>query len=234
MVLRMDAVDCFYGDVQVLRRFSLTTEAGETLCLLGRNGAGKTTALKAIMGIVRATAGTIELDGELISQLPPHEVPKRGIGYVPQGRRLFAELTVKDNLDIGMMARRSGADVMEQTLALFPLLKERFHQRAGTLSGGEQQMLAIARALCLDPKLLLLDEPTEGLMPSMIERIREVVVTLKRRGVTTILVEQRVDAVLPVATRVAFVDGGRVVDLVPVGQLAADRSLVDRHVGVGL
>ncbi len=212
----MDAVDCFYGEVQVLRGFSLATEPGEVLCLLGRNGAGKTTALKAIMGIVRASAGSIELDGELISLLPPHEVPKRGIGYVPQGRRLFAELTVADNLEIGLMARRQGPEVLERMLALFPLLRERFHQRAGTLSGGEQQMLAIARALCLDPKVLLLDEPTEGLMPSMIERIREVVVALKARGVATILVEQRVDAVLPVANRVAFVEAAAIADIVPV------------------
>jgi branched-chain amino acid transport system ATP-binding protein len=232
-MLDVRQINCFYGAAQVLRSFSLKLEAGEILCLLGRNGAGKTTALKAIMGLVPARSGQILLDGVDLTSLPAHDVPNRGIGYVPQGRRLFSELTVMENLRVGLMVRNSGPDVLERALMLFPLLRERLDQRAGTMSGGEQQMLAMARALCIDPKVLLLDEPTEGLMPSMIDRIRQSVIDLKQHGVTTILVEQRVDAVLPIADRVAFVENGRVTAIVTVDDLKADRHMIDRYVGVG-
>jgi branched-chain amino acid transport system ATP-binding protein len=232
-MLDVHAIDCFYGEAQVLRQFSLKVEAGEVLCLLGRNGAGKTTALKAIMGLVPIRKGRIVFEGIDLTKCPVHEIPRVGIGYVPQGRRLFAELTVRENLEIGLMTRRSGPAVLDHVLGLLPMLKERFDQRAGTLSGGEQQMLAMARALCIDPKLLLLDEPTEGLMPSMIARIRESVLELKAHGVTTILVEQRVNAVLPVASRVAFVENGRVTAITPVAELVADRRMIDRYVGIG-
>ena len=231
-MLEIRNVDCFYGQAQVLRAFSLKAEAGEILCLLGRNGAGKTTALKAIMGLVPARRGSITLDGTELTRLPPHEVPRQGIGYVPQGRRLFSDLTVMENLRIGLMTRNSGPDVLEHVLTLFPLLRERLDQRSGTMSGGEQQMLAMARALCISPKLLLLDEPTEGLMPAMIARIRQSVLDLKAHGVTTLLVEQRVDAVLPVADRVAFVENGRVTGVVDAKTLAADRHMIDRYVGI--
>jgi branched-chain amino acid transport system ATP-binding protein len=160
-------------------------------------------------------------------------VPKAGVAYVPQGRRLFAELTVAENIEIGLMARGSGETVREQVLDLFPVLRERLRQRSGTLSGGEQQMLAMARALCVEPEVLLLDEPTEGLMPSMIARIRDTVSMLRERGVSTILVEQRVDAVLPVADRVAFIENGRNREVVDVEKLRADPGLVRRYVGVG-
>ena len=231
-MLELKEVDCFYAQAQVLRSFSLKAEAGEILCLLGRNGAGKTTALKAIMGLVRARRGSITLDGTELTALPPHEVPRHGIGYVPQGRRLFSELSVMENLRVGLMTRHSGPAVLDHVLALFPLLRERLGQRAGTMSGGEQQMLAMARALCIDPKVLLLDEPTEGLMPAMIERIRQSVIELKAHGVTTILVEQRVDAVLPVADRVAFIENGRVTGVVAADALASDRHMIDRYVGI--
>ena len=231
-MFEMRGVDCFYGQAQVLRSFSLKAEKGEILCLLGRNGAGKTTALKAIMGLVPARGGTITLDGTELSKLPAHEVPRHGVGYVPQGRRLFSDLTVMENLKVGLMTRNSGPEVLEHVLTLFPLLKDRLSQRAGTMSGGEQQMLAMARALCINPKLLLLDEPTEGLMPAMIARIRQSVLDLKEHGVTTLLVEQRVDAVLPVADRVAFVENGRVTGLESAADLAKDRALIDRYVGI--
>ena len=231
-MFEMHKVDCFYGAAQVLRSFSLKAEKGEILCLLGRNGAGKTTALKAIMGLVPARAGTITLDGAELSKLPAHEVPRHGVGYVPQGRRLFSDLTVMENLKVGLMTRNSGPEVLQHVLALFPLLKDRLSQRAGTMSGGEQQMLAMARALCISPQLLLLDEPTEGLMPAMIARIRQSVLDLKEHGVTTLLVEQRVDAVLPVADRVAFVENGRVTGLESAVDLAKDRALIDRYVGI--
>ena len=232
-MLDVQNIDCFYGAVQVLRSFTLNVETGEILCLLGRNGAGKTTALKAVMGLVPARSGRILLDGKDITKLPAHEIPRHGIGYVPQGRRLFSELTVMENLRVGLMTRHSGAGVLDRALSLFPLLKVRLQQRSGTLSGGEQQMLAMARALCIDPRVLLLDEPTEGLMPSMIARIRQSMIDLKSQGVTTILVEQRVDAVLPVADRVAFVENGRVTAIMPVEDLKQDRQLIDRYVGVG-
>jgi branched-chain amino acid transport system ATP-binding protein len=230
--LTIRSIDCFYGEVQVLREFSLDLRKGEVLCLLGRNGAGKTTALKAIMGLVPVRAGAIMLGDVDLSKLPAHEVPKAGVAYVPQGRRLFAELTVAENLEIGLMARGKGRATRETVLDLFPVLRERLSQRSGTLSGGEQQMLAMARALCVEPQVLLLDEPTEGLMPSMIARIRETVAALRTRGVSTILVEQRVDAMLPVADRVAFVENGQNRRTVSVEELRADPALVRHYVGV--
>ena len=232
-ILTVSGLDCFYGEVQVLRGLDLVLNRGEVLCLLGRNGAGKTTTLKAIMGLVRAAAGSIRLEAAELTALPAHDVPKAGIAYVPQGRRLFAEMTVAENLEIGLMARGRGAVVREAVLDLFPLLRERMRQRSGTLSGGEQQMLAMARALCLEPRVLLLDEPTEGLMPTMIEKIRETVSRLRERGVSTVLVEQRVDAVLSVADRVAFIENGRNRETVDVAALRADPSVVKRYVGVG-
>jgi len=231
--LVLDRVDCFYGTAQVLHGLSLELRRGEVLCLLGRNGAGKTTALKAIMGLCPVRAGSITLGGTELTQLPAYQVPKAGIGYVPQGRRLFAELTVAENIEIGMMTRGRGEATRENVLSLFPILRERYRQRSGTLSGGEQQMLAMARALCLEPEVLLLDEPTEGLMPSMVAKIRETVAELRGRGVSTILVEQRVDAVLPVADRVAFIENGRNRETVEVARLRDDPALVRRYVGVG-
>ncbi|MGB3388252.1 MAG: ABC transporter ATP-binding protein [Pseudaminobacter sp.] len=231
--LTIAGLDCFYGEVQVLHGLGLTLERGEVHCLLGRNGAGKTTTLKAIMGLVPARAGSIRLGGTELTALPAHEVPKAGIAYVPQGRRLFAEMTVAENIEIGLMTRKKGQSTRERVLELFPVLRERFRQRAGTLSGGEQQMLAMARALCLEPQVLLLDEPTEGLMPSMIARIRETVAALRESGVSTILVEQRVDAVLSLADRVTFIENGRNRETVDVERLRDDPSLIKHYVGVG-
>ncbi|MGH6881302.1 ABC transporter ATP-binding protein [Hypericibacter sp.] len=234
MTLTLDAVSCFYGRVQVLRDLSLSVAPGEVLCLLGRNGAGKTTTLKTIMGLIKPRSGRV-LFGEVeLSGLPAHEIPRRGIAYVPQGRRLFAELTVEENLTIGLMTRDRGASVRERVLALFPVLKARLAQAAGTLSGGEQEMLAVARALCLEPSVLLLDEPTEGLMPSMIATILDTVRLLKTQGVATILVEQRVEAALSVADRVAFIENGTVKQTSDVAGLRSDPTPLQRYVGVGL
>ncbi|MDR7221288.1 ABC transporter ATP-binding protein [Aminobacter aminovorans] len=231
--LTISGLDCFYGEVQALHGLDLELRKGEVLCLLGRNGAGKTTTLKAIMGLVPARAGSIRLGARELTELPAHEVPRAGIAYVPQGRRLFAELTVAENIEIGLMTRNKGKAVRDSVLDLFPLLRDRLKQRSGTLSGGEQQMLAMARALCVEPEVLLLDEPTEGLMPSMIAKIRETVAGLRARGVSTILVEQRVDAVLPVADRVAFIENGRNRETVDVARLREDTGMVRRYVGVG-
>jgi len=226
-------LDCFYGETPVLHGLDLDLRQGEVLCLLGRNGAGKTTTLKAIMGLMPARAGSIMLGDIDLTKLAPHEVPKAGVAYVPQGRRLFAEMTVAENIEIGLMARGKGKATRASVLELFPLLADRLKQQSGTLSGGEQQMLAMARALCLEPQVLLLDEPTEGLMPSMIAKIRETVAKLRERGVSTILVEQRVDAVLPVADRVSFIENGRLKETVDVERLREDHSMVNRYVGVG-
>jgi len=232
-LLVVDGLSCAYGDVPVLHGVSLALRKGEILCMLGRNGAGKTTLLKAIMGLVPATAGSIRLAGVELTKLPAWQVPKAGVAYVPQGRRLFAEMTVAENIEIGLIARNKGPAVREAVLDLFPLLRDRLKQRSGTLSGGEQQMLAMARALCIEPDVLLLDEPTEGLMPSMIAKIRETVVELRRRGVSTILVEQRVDAVLSVADRAAFLENGRNRETIDIETLRADPGIVRRYVGVG-
>ncbi|MBL8576907.1 MAG: ABC transporter ATP-binding protein [Mesorhizobium sp.] len=230
--LTISGLDCFYGETQVLFGLGLTLRQGEVHCLLGRNGAGKTTTLKAIMGLVSARTGSVRLGDIELTGLPPHEVPKAGVAYVPQGRRLFAEMTVAENIEIGLMTRQRGKDVREAVLDIFPVLRERLRQRSGTLSGGEQQQLAMARALCLEPRVLLLDEPTEGLMPSMIAKIRQSVASLRERGVSTILVEQRVEAVLSVADRVSFIENGRVRETVGVDRLREDPDIVKRYVGV--
>ena len=222
-----------YGGVQVLRAISLELAAGEVLCLLGRNGAGKTTLLKTVMGLVPATGGSVTLDGVALTGLPAYRVPKLGLGYVPQGRRLFGEMTVAENLRVGLLARDGGDEVLGAILELFPILKARLRQAAGALSGGEQQMLAIARALCLEPKVLLMDEPTEGLMPSMIEAILETVVSLRARGVAVMLVEQKVEAALRVADRVAFLENGALVATATPAALRADPTPLRRYVGVG-
>ncbi|MCP5038735.1 MAG: ABC transporter ATP-binding protein [Rhodobacteraceae bacterium] len=231
-MLEIRGINAAYGKVQVLRDLSLDVQSGEILCLLGRNGAGKTTLLKTVMGIVRASSGSIMLDGIDIRALPAFQVPRHGVGYIPQGRRLFTEMTVGENLQIGLMARGSGPEIREHVLEMFPRLRERLDQRAETLSGGEQQMLATARALCLRPKLLLLDEPTEGLQPSMISLIRDAVVELKKQNVAIILVEQRVEAVLEIADRVAFIENGRNALEATPDQLKQDESLIHKYVGV--
>ena len=231
-MLALRGINAGYGRAQVLRDLSLDVSPGEIVCLLGRNGAGKTTTMKAIMGLIPLMSGEVRLEGRTLSGLPPHQIPRAGIGYIPQGRRLFGELTVAQNIEIGLMTRGQGRQTRDWVLNLFPRLRERLTQRAQTLSGGEQQMLATARALCLRPKALLLDEPTEGLQPSMIEAIRQVVVKMKTDGVAILLVEQRVDAVLSVADRVAFIENGRNVETMSADVLRRDHSIVDRYVGV--
>ncbi len=237
MMLEIEQLNAYYGSVQILRDLHLNLRAGEVLCLFGRNGAGKTTVLKSIMGLLQCS-GSITLDGEQLLTLAPHLVPGRGIGYVPQGRRLFTELTVAENLHIGLMVRglmtpgdrNKSAAIRKKVLALFPALAPRLHQPCATLSGGEQQMLAMARCLCLEPKVMLLDEPSEGLMPSMITTIREVVIALRNQGVAILLVEQRLETVLAVADRIAFIENGRIRDIVNVKQLNHD--LLHKYVGI--
>jgi branched-chain amino acid transport system ATP-binding protein len=230
--LRLDRVNCDYGGVHVLRDVSLELAAGEVLGLLGRNGAGKTTTLKTIMGLVPARSGAITLDAVDLLRVPPDEIPPRGIAYIPQGRRLFPDLTVAENLRMGLLVRGGGEETLEPTLDLFPVLRERLGQRAGTLSGGEQQMVATARALCARPAILLMDEPTEGLMPALVDRVLATVTALRARGVGILLVEQKVDAVLRVADRVALIENGRIVREATPAELAAEPEILLRHVGV--
>ncbi len=221
-----------YGQVNVLYGISLTAEAGEIHCLLGRNGAGKTTILKSIMGLLPLSSGNVSLDGAPISTLPAHEIPRRRIGYVPQGRRLFPELTVAENIEVGLMTCDEGNDTRDWVLEIFPRLHERLSQTAGTLSGGEQQMLATARALCLRPRVLLRDEPTEGLQPSVIEQIRTVILRMKAEGVAIVLVEQRVDAVLSIADRVSFIENGRNVETMEAAAVGGQPEKLKRYLGV--
>lgn len=221
-----------YGQVDVLHSVSLNVAAGEILCVMGRNGAGKTTLLKSIMGIVQIEDGAITLEGETINTLPGHEIPQRGIGFIPQGRRLFPELTVSENIEMGLMVRKVSSDTRDWVLDLFPRLRERLDQRAGTLSGGEQQMLATARALALRPKVLLLDEPTEGLQPSMIEQIRQVILKMKDEGFAIVLVEQRIDAVLALADRVTMIENGKSVETLTAKELGTSPDKIKRYLGV--
>ncbi|MEP2027663.1 MAG: ABC transporter ATP-binding protein [Paracoccaceae bacterium] len=231
-MLDVRSIDTAYGQAQILRGLSLSVEPGQIACLVGRNGAGKTTTMKAIMGLLPTQAGQIVLDGDNLCTLPAHEVARRGIGYIPQGRRLFSELSVAQNLEIGMMTRNSPPPVRERVLDLFPRLRERLDQAAQTLSGGEQQMLATARALCLQPSVLLLDEPTEGLQPSMIDAIRNVILQMRDEGVAVLLVEQRVDAVLALADNVVFVENGQNVETMDGGALRRKPEVLRRHLGV--
>lgn len=231
-MLRLEGVSAGYGPVQVLYDLSLEARPGEVLCLLGRNGAGKTTTMRAIMGLCDRTSGRIMLGDTDISALPAHETPRQGVGYIPQGRRLFTELTVGENIEVGLMTRKKGKATRDKVLGMFPRLLERLDQRAETLSGGEQQMLATARALCLEPSVLLLDEPTEGLQPSMIQLIRDAVVTMKEAGVAVVLVEQRLEAVLSIADRVAFIENGRGREVVDAAVLRTDQTLLEKYVGV--
>ena len=232
MALDVKGLTAGYGPVTVLRGVDFRAEPGQITCLMGRNGVGKSTFLKCLMGLVPTTEGTIHLNGMALERLPAHEVPKRGLAYVPQGRRLFGPLTVAENLAVGGLVQGNDATTLHRVLTLFPRLKERLIQTAQTLSGGEQQMLAIARALCLSPKVLLLDEPTEGLQPSMITLIQEAIQTLKSQGVAVVLVEQRVDAVLNLADRVAFMLAGRVEETRDVKGLRPDSEVFRTYVGV--
>ena len=207
-MLIVNNLTSYYSNIKILKELSFNLNQGQVLCLLGRNGAGKTTTLKSIMGLVDKTKGSILFNNEKLSKIPAHYIPKKGIGYVPQGRRLFSELTVEENLEIGLLTRKKGKDTKDKVLSMFPRLKERINQISGTLSGGEQQMLALARALCIEPSLLLLDEPTEGLQPSMISLIRNSILELKKQGVSILLVEQRIEAILPVADEVIIIENG--------------------------
>ena len=231
-MLELNNIESGYGDVQVLFGISLHIEPGEILCLLGRNGAGKTTLLKSIMGLLPLKSGEIRFNGKSLNLLPSHRIPKQGIAYVPQGRRLFSELTVAQNIEVGLMVQGRGHQTRERVLELFPRLRERLKQRAETLSGGEQQMLAMARALSTEPGVLLLDEPTEGLQPSMVALIDEVTVKMRSEGVAIVLVEHHIDTVLNIADRVAFIENGRNPETLSAHELSMTPEKVMQYLGV--
>lgn len=231
-MLQLEGVSAGYERAQVLHDVSFEALPGEILCLVGRNGAGKTTTVKAIMGLLPLMAGKVTLDGVVLSTLSAHLVPRHGIGYVPQGRRLFGALTVAENLEVGRLTNGKDSQVVEEVLTLFPRLRERLRQRSNTLSGGEQQMLAMGRAMCLRPKVLLLDEPTEGLQPSMITAIREATVQLRKQGVAVVLVEQRLEAIVELADQVALLENGRMRGRMTRADMAANPQKLASHLGV--
>ncbi len=231
-MLELKGITGAYGPVKAVNEVSLSLAAGEILGLMGRNGAGKTTLLKTIMGLVPKRSGSLLLDGVEIIGLPAHTIPRRGIAYVPQGRRLFAELTVAENLRMGLLVKDAPQSEAEKVLDLFPILRERLSQAAGTLSGGEQQMLAVARALCAQPKVLLLDEPSEGLIPAVTHRILDTVAALREQGVAILLVEQQVKSALRICDRIALIENGVIQHEAPAADLAADPVPLERYIGV--
>lgn len=232
MMLQLSNIDAKYGAVQVLRNVSLSVNAGEIVGLMGRNGAGKTTVIRTIMGLLRPSAGRILLNGKETQSLAAHEVPRLGVAYVPQGRRLFNDMSVEDNLRMGLVLRDSGRNVLDRVLELLPRLRDRLKQRAATLSGGEQQMLAMARALCTEPKLLLLDEPSEGLIPEIIDRMLDTLLVLKQNGVSVLLVEQRVKSALKACDRILLMEMGEIRHEATAAALIADPVPLERYIGV--
>jgi len=210
-LLSIERLQVAYGGIRAVKGIDLAVEPGELVCLIGANGAGKTTTLRAITGIVHAASGAVRYDGIDIARMKPHEIARRGLAMVPEGRGVFAQLTIEENLAMGAYARKDRAAVAadaDRAFTLFPRLKERRKQTAGTLSGGEQQMLAIARALMSRPKLLLLDEPSMGLAPLMVEKIFDVIRAISAEGVTLLLVEQNARLALEVASRGYVLEGG--------------------------
>jgi branched-chain amino acid transport system ATP-binding protein len=214
-MLEIRKLEAGYGALRVLRGVSLAVPQGKVVALLGGNGAGKTTTMKTVVGVVRATGGEIELDGERIDRLPSHAIFARGIALVPQGRELFPDMTVAENLELGALARGSAggklADLLEDVFDKFPRLRERTAQRAGSLSGGEQQMLATGRALMSRPTVLLLDEPTNGLAPLIVQELARTLKRLNEAGQTILLVEQNVRVALSIADYVYVIRTGEIV-----------------------
>ncbi len=213
-LLEIDGVDTYYGTIHALKGISLYVDQGEIVTLIGSNGAGKTTTLNTVCGLLHPASGTISLEGEPIQQLEAHEIVMRGVAQAPEGRQVFSRLTVAENLEMGAYARRDKAGIrrdMERTFALFPRLQERAKQVAGTLSGGEQQMLAIGRALLANPRLLLLDEPSMGLAPILVDSIFQTVKQINDEGTAVLLVEQNAVRALSVAQRGYVMETGRIV-----------------------
>ena len=235
-LVAVDNVHTYYGKSHVLHGVSLEVGRGEVVGLLGRNGVGKSTTLKTIMGLLHPDRGEIRLEGQRITRLPPHKLARLGIGYVPEDRRIFSRLTVMENLrtglDRGGVTEVRKKKLLDKIFAYFPVLAERRDQPGGTLSGGEQQMLAIARAMMLEPKIILLDEPSEGLMPRMVSQIREIVDVLHREGVAILLVEQNVALTLAASARIYFMEKGVVRHHAVASELKVDDPVIHQYLGV--
>ena len=235
-LVAVEDLHTFYGKSHVLHGVSLSVGRGEVVGLLGRNGVGKSTTLKSIMGLLDPSRGKVLLEGQVISGLPAHKVARMGIAYVPEDRRIFKLLTVMENLRTGLdrqgVTEARKQELLDKLFAYFPRLAERRSQAGGTLSGGEQQMLAIGRAMMLEPKIILLDEPTEGLMPRMVSQIKEIVEVLHRDGVAILLVEQNVPLTLEACQRVYFMEKGVVRHHALASELKVDDPVIHQYLGV--
>jgi branched-chain amino acid transport system ATP-binding protein len=235
-LISVDGLHTYYGKSHILDGVSLHVGAGEVVGLLGRNGVGKSTTLKTIMGLVNSSAGTVMLNGVAINGLPAHKLARLGIAYVPEDRRIFRLLTVMENLRTGL--DRDGVTderkkaLLDKVFTFFPRLGERRNQPGGTLSGGEQQMLAISRAMMLEPKIILLDEPTEGLMPRMVSQIREIINALHTEGVAILLVEQNVPLTLECSQRVYLMEKGVVRHHCAAADISVHDPLIKQYLGV--
>jgi branched-chain amino acid transport system ATP-binding protein len=227
--LALDAVDALYGESHVLHAVSFQLEAGKVVALLGRNGAGKTTCMNSIIGWLKPRKGRVRLFGEPIERLSPETISRKGIGLVPQGRRMFPTLTVKENL---VVAGRGSGWNLARVFELFPRLKERAEQHAGSLSGGEQQMLAIGRALMGNPRVLLMDEPSEGLAPIIVAEVGRTIARLKAEGQSILLVEQNVKLAFELADDVVILNTGRVAFAGRAADVRDERALITQHLGV--
>ena len=233
-MLRLEEVHAQYGAIHALRGVSLEVKEGQIVCLIGANGAGKSSTLMAISGILRPSAGRIMFKGEDLADVPPHAIVERGISQVPEGRRIFSKLTVLENLEMGAYTRADATHVrqdLDRILSLFPLLAERRFQLGGTLSGGEQQMLAIGRALMVRPRLLLMDEPSLGLAPKLVETIFEVIREINAQGTTIFLVEQNAHMALSIAARGYVMEAGRVVLEDGAASLMANQDVRKAYLG---
>jgi branched-chain amino acid transport system ATP-binding protein len=233
-LLSIEGVNTFYGPVQVHFDLTLTAKQGQIVCLLGGNASGKSTTMKIILGLVKPQSGVVRLAGEPISGLPTPQIVRRGVGSVPEARRLFGEMSVRENLLMGAFTRKDQpaiAQDLDRVLTQFPKLAERLTQRAGTLSGGEQQMVAMARALMSRPKLLCMDEPTMGLSPLWVDRVLDLIAAINRDGVTVFMVEQNASLALEIAHHAYVLQTGRIVLDGPAADLRSDPRIRDAYLG---
>jgi branched-chain amino acid transport system ATP-binding protein len=231
-MLKMENLNCSYGECQVLHNTSLEVNEGKLVGLIGRNGVGKTTTLKSIMGLVPHKSGSIHFYEANLSNIPPYQIPRMGISYMPQGRHLFPKLTVMENLKIPIVKGELDKKVLEEIFEYFPRLKERLNQKAGTLSGGEQQMLAVGRALITKPKIMLMDEPMEGLMPLLVKLIAETVKAINEKGTTILLVEQNLKTIKNICQGVYIMEKGTVVYEGTPSALESAIDIQERYLGV--
>ena len=235
-LVEVEGLHTYYGKSHILHGISLQVGPGEVVGLLGRNGVGKSTTLKTIMGLVRPSQGTVRLAGMSIAGMPSHKLARLGIGYVPEDRRIFRLLTVMENLRTGLdrhgVTEERKQQLLDKVFAYFPVLAERRNQAGGTLSGGEQQMLAIARAMMLEPKIILLDEPTEGLMPRMVSQISAIIEALHQEGVAILLVEQNVPLTLEASQRVYFMEKGAIRHESVASALTVNDPIIHQYLGV--